>query len=99
MLAAVPVTAMLGLGLGYVLVGADQLMHGIGDRLDLAVVVAVALVVTGAWWFVISRAAASLWRRLRTGRRGRRTRREPHGPCRRPAATGTDRRVGASISA
>jgi hypothetical protein len=55
MLVVVPVTAMLGLGLGYVLVGAYQLMHGIGDRLNLAVLIAVALVVTGAWWFVISR--------------------------------------------
>jgi hypothetical protein len=58
MLVVVPVVGTLGLGLGYVLVGGYQLWHGVGDPLDLAVLVAVALVVTGAWWFVIGRLRA-----------------------------------------
>jgi hypothetical protein len=54
MLLVVPVTVTLGLGLGYVLVGAYQLLHGVGNPFELAALVVVALA-AGAWWFVIIR--------------------------------------------
>jgi hypothetical protein len=54
MLLVVPVSATLGLGLGYVLVGIYQLLHGLGNPVDLASLVVVALA-AAAWWLVISR--------------------------------------------
>ena len=50
MLAVVPVTGVLGLGFGYVLVGTLQLLKGAAELYELAALVAVALVVAG--WIV-----------------------------------------------
>ena len=48
MLAVVPVTAVLGLGFGYVLVGSYRLLNGTGGELhELGAPVSVALVVAG----------------------------------------------------
>ena len=53
MLAAIPVTALLGLGLGYVFTGAFQLLHGIGSLYELAMPAAVAIVLAGLWRLAI----------------------------------------------
>src|SRR5688500_278015 len=47
MLAVVPVTAVLGLGFGYVLVGSYRLLNGAGGLHELGAPVSVALVVAG----------------------------------------------------
>jgi hypothetical protein len=47
MLAVVPVTVVLGFGLGYVLVGAQRLLNGAGELYELAALVGVALLVAG----------------------------------------------------
>jgi heme A synthase len=47
MLAVVPVTGVLGFGLGYVLVGAQRLLTGAGEVYELAAPAGVALVVAG----------------------------------------------------
>ena len=48
MLAVVPVTVVLGVGCGYVLVGVYQLLHGAGELYELAALLGVALVVAGS---------------------------------------------------
>lgn len=50
MLAVVPVTGVLGFGLGYVLVGAHRLLTGTGELYEVAAPAGVALVVAG-WVF------------------------------------------------
>src|SRR5687768_12072833 len=47
MLAVVPVTAVLGLGVGYVRVGSYRLLNGAGGLPELGAPVSVALVVAG----------------------------------------------------
>jgi heme A synthase len=54
MLAVVPVTGVLGFGLGYVLVGAHRLLNGAGELYELAAPAAVALLVAG-WIFYARR--------------------------------------------
>ena len=54
MLAVVPVTGVLGFGLGYVLVGAHRLLNGAGELYELAAPAGVALVVAG-WIFYARR--------------------------------------------
>jgi heme A synthase len=54
MLAVVPATVVLGLGLGYVLVGAQRLLTGAGELYELAAPAGVALVVAG-WVFHVRR--------------------------------------------
>ena len=54
MLAVVPVTGVLGFGLGYVLVGAQRLLTGAGEVYELAAPAGVALVVAG-WIFYARR--------------------------------------------
>ena len=54
MLAVVPVTGVLGFGLGYVLVGAHRLLDGAGELYELAAPAGVALVVAG-WIFYARR--------------------------------------------
>jgi heme A synthase len=54
MLAVVPVTGVLGFGLGYVLVGAHHLLNGAGELYELAAPAAVALLVAG-WIFYARR--------------------------------------------
>jgi hypothetical protein len=57
LLACVPVTAMLGFGLGYTAYGLYRLLHGDGDPRELLVLAAVLIVL------------ALLWRGLRVGQR------------------------------
>jgi hypothetical protein len=45
MLLTIPVTAMLGLGLGYLLTGGYRLLHGTGELYELGAPVAAAIVV------------------------------------------------------
>jgi heme A synthase len=54
MLAVVPVTGVLGFGLGYVLVGAHRLLNGAGEPYEMGALVGVALVVAG-WVFHVRR--------------------------------------------
>jgi heme A synthase len=54
MLAVVPVTGVLGFGLGYVLVGAQRLLNGAGELYELAAPAGVALLVAG-WVFHVRR--------------------------------------------
>jgi hypothetical protein len=49
MLAAIPVTGVLGLGLGYVLAGGYRLLDGVGHAYELGAPLAAALMVTGLW--------------------------------------------------
>ncbi len=49
MLATIPVTAMLGLGLGYLLAGGYRLLHGGGDLYELSAPLAAAIVVTALY--------------------------------------------------
>lgn len=58
MLAVIPVAGTLGLGFGYMLVGGYQLLNGAGERSEPVVLVAVALVVAGAWHFLARRLQA-----------------------------------------
>jgi hypothetical protein len=50
MLAVVPVTVVLGLGFGYILVGVHRLLSGAGELYELAAPAGVALLVAG-WVF------------------------------------------------
>jgi hypothetical protein len=58
MLAVVPVTGVLGLGLGYVLVGTYQLLNGAGELRELGAPVSVALVIVGLVFHVRRRLRA-----------------------------------------
>lgn len=58
MLAVVPVTAVLGLGFGYVLVGSYGLLNGAGGLPELGAPVSVALVVAGLSFHVRRRLRA-----------------------------------------
>jgi hypothetical protein len=49
MVAAIPVTGVLGLGLGYVLAGGYRLLDGVGNVYELGAPLAVALVAAGLW--------------------------------------------------
>jgi hypothetical protein len=49
MLAALPVTGALGLGLGYLLAGGYRLLQGVGNAYELGAPLAAALVVAGSW--------------------------------------------------
>ena len=55
MLAVIPVTGTLGLGFGYMLVGAYQLLYGRGELFELAVLLGVAIVVVAFLRVVIGR--------------------------------------------
>jgi heme A synthase len=49
MLLCVPLTAMIGFGLGYVVYGLSQLVHGDGDPRGLLVLAAVLIALAAAW--------------------------------------------------
>lgn len=49
MLVTVPLTAIIGLGLGYMLIGGYRLLHGAGELYELAAPFGVAFVVAGLW--------------------------------------------------
>jgi hypothetical protein len=49
MLVTVPLTGIIGVGLGYMLVGGYRLLHGAGELYELAAPFAVALLVAGVW--------------------------------------------------
>jgi hypothetical protein len=49
LLVCVPVTGMLGFGLGYVAYGISQMVNGAGDPRDLLVVAAVLIVLALVW--------------------------------------------------
>ena len=53
MLMVIPVTAILGLGFGYIFTGVYRMLHGIGSRYELAMPVAVAIALTGLWRLAI----------------------------------------------
>ena len=50
MLSVIPVTGVLGLGLGYILGGFYELMHGVGEVYELGAPVVAAIVIAGLWW-------------------------------------------------
>jgi len=58
MLAVVPVTGVLGFGLGYVLAGAHRLLNGAGELYELAAPAGVALVIAGGVFHVRRRLQA-----------------------------------------
>ena len=49
MLTVIPVTAILGLGLGYIMAGLYRLLQGAGSLYELAMPVGVAIAITGLW--------------------------------------------------
>ncbi len=53
MLTVIPVTAMLGLGLGYMIAGVYRLLQGVGSLYELSTPVAVAIAVAGLWRLLI----------------------------------------------
>jgi hypothetical protein len=53
MLTAIPVTAILGLGLGYIFTGAYRMRQGTGSLYELAMPAAVAIAIAGLWRLAI----------------------------------------------
>ncbi len=53
MLMVIPVTAVLGLGLGYIFTGVYRLLHGVGSFYELVMPVAVAIAIAGLWRLAI----------------------------------------------
>ena len=49
MLTVIPVTAILGLGLGYIFTGGYRMLHGTGSLYELAMPAAVAIALAGLW--------------------------------------------------